>query len=55
MYYPDQKLLLISFFLYLVQEEMKNNMVFAKYAFQIQSGQKTVDELIEKKLIQNVY
>jgi len=34
---------------------MANNQVFAKYAFQIQAGQESVDTLVEKKLIQNVY
>lgn len=38
-----------------VEEEMKNNQVFAKYAFHIQSGEESVDTLVEKKLIQNVY
>ena len=38
-----------------VQEEMKNNQVFAKYAFHIQAGQETVETLVDKKLIQNVY
>ena len=38
-----------------VKDEMKNNQVFAKHAFHIQAGQETVDSLIEKKLIQNVY
>merc|ERR1712223_553429 len=38
-----------------VKEEMGNNQVFAKYAFQIQAGQESVDTLVEKKLIQNVY
>ena len=38
-----------------VREEMKNNQVFAKYAFQILAGQETVDNLVKKKLIQNVY
>ena len=39
----------------IVKEEMANNQVFAKYAFQIQAGQESVDTLVEKKLIQNVY
>ena len=39
----------------IVKEEMKNNDVFAKYAFKIQAGQMTVNDLVEKKLIQNVY
>ena len=38
-----------------VKEEMKNNQVFAKYAFHIQAGEESVDALVEKKLIQNVY
>ena len=38
-----------------VKEEKVNNEVFAKYAFQIQAGQESVDTLFEKKLIQNVY
>ena len=37
------------------REEMRNNLVFAKNAFAIQAGQETVDSLVEKKLIQNVY
>jgi len=39
----------------IVQEEMKNNLVFAEYAFKILAKEETVDTLIEKKLIQNVY
>uniref|UniRef100_A0A7M5XD29 Uncharacterized protein n=1 Tax=Clytia hemisphaerica TaxID=252671 RepID=A0A7M5XD29_9CNID len=39
----------------IVRQEMENNQVFAKYAFQVLAGQETVDTLIEKKLIQNVY
>ena len=39
----------------IVKEEMANNQVFAKYAFQSQAGQESVDTLVEKKLIQNVY
>lgn len=38
-----------------VRDEMRNNLVFAKHAFAIQAGQETVDSLVEKKLIQNVY
>ena len=38
-----------------VEEEMRNNQVFAKYAFHIQAGRESVDTLVEKKLIQNVY
>jgi len=38
-----------------VKEEMGNNLVFAEHAFQIQDGRETVDTLVEKKLIQNVY
>ena len=38
-----------------VREEMQNNLVFARHAFAIQAGQETVDSLIRRKLIQNVY
>ena len=38
-----------------VKEEMENNLVFARHAFAIQAGRKTVESLVEKKLIQNVY
>merc|ERR1712038_46489 len=38
-----------------VKDEMENNQVFAKYAFHIQAGRESVDTLVEKKLIQNVY
>ena len=38
-----------------VREEMENNLVFAKHAFAIQAGRETVESLVEKKLIQNVY
>ena len=34
---------------------LDNNLVFAEHAFQIQDGRETVDTLVEKKLIQNVY
>ena len=39
----------------LVREEMKNNLVFAEYAFKILAKEETVDNLVKKKLIQNVY
>jgi len=38
-----------------VKEEMGNNLVFAEHAFQIQDGLETVDNVVEKKLIQDVY
>ena len=38
-----------------VREEMENNLVFARHAFAIQAGRETVESLVEKKLIQNVY
>ena len=39
----------------IVRAEMGNNLVFAEHAFHIQDGRETVDTLVEKKLIQNVY
>ena len=39
----------------IVREEMKNNMVFAEHAFQIQDGRESVEDLVKQKLIQNVY
>ena len=41
--------------LHVVREEMKDYDVFAKYAFHIMDGRMTVDELVEKKLIQQIY
>jgi len=39
----------------IAKEEMEINRVFADHAFAIQAGQMTVEDLVEKKLIQNVY
>lgn len=49
--HPDKAEQMLS----IVDEEMKNNLVFAQYAFRIQAGQETVDNLVRQKLIQNVY
>ena len=39
----------------IVREEMGNNQVFAQNAFHLLDGRITVNDLVEKKLIQNVY
>ena len=49
--HPDQADKVVE----VVREEMQNNQVFAKYAFQILAGKENVDNLVKKKLIQNVY
>ena len=49
--HPDQADQVVA----IVQEEMKNNQVFAEYAFKIQAGQESVENLVKQKLIQNVY
>ena len=37
---------------FVVKEEMKNNLVFAKHAFNILDGRETVENLVKKNMIQ---
>lgn len=38
-----------------IEEEMENNKMFAKYAFKVLAGEEQVEDLIEKKIIQVPY